>query len=77
MADETDDDVREVSSVESDYRCWYNSPANTCQRLKAALWFAIGKMADEETLKRNRNATPQFIGSLTELVLAQIGKNYS
>ncbi|KAJ9130036.1 hypothetical protein NKR19_g10069 [Coniochaeta hoffmannii] len=45
---------------------------DTRERLKAALWFAIGKMADEETLKRNRNATPQFIGSLTELVMAQI-----
>lgn len=45
------------------------------QRLKAALWFAIGKMVDEESIKRNRNATPQFIGSLTELVMAQIGKS--
>ncbi|KAH8908712.1 hypothetical protein BR93DRAFT_925804 [Coniochaeta sp. PMI_546] len=42
------------------------------ERLKAALWFAIGKMVDEESIKRNRNATPQFIGSLTELVMAQI-----
>lgn len=43
------------------------------QRLKAALWFAIGKMVDEESLRRNRNATPQFIGALTEMVWAQIG----
>ncbi|KAI5865464.1 kinetochore component CENP-S-domain-containing protein [Durotheca rogersii] len=42
------------------------------QRLKSALWFAVGKMVDEETLKRNRNVTPQFIGALTEMVWAQI-----
>ena len=43
------------------------------QRLKAALWFSIGKIVDEETLKLGLNATPQFIGALTELVWAQIG----
>ncbi|KAK3325526.1 kinetochore component CENP-S-domain-containing protein [Apodospora peruviana] len=42
------------------------------ERLKAALWFAIGKMVDEESLRRNRNATPQFIGALTEMVWSQI-----
>ncbi|CAJ2507731.1 Uu.00g089170.m01.CDS01 [Anthostomella pinea] len=42
------------------------------ERLKAALWFAVGKMVDEETLRRNRNVTPQFIGALTEMVWAQI-----
>ncbi|KAK7427964.1 MHF histone-fold complex component [Neonectria magnoliae] len=42
------------------------------ERLKAALWYAIGQMVDEESLKRNRNATPQFIGALTELVWTQI-----
>ncbi|KAH7032941.1 kinetochore component CENP-S-domain-containing protein [Microdochium trichocladiopsis] len=42
------------------------------ERLKAALWFAVGKMVDEEMLKRNRNVTPQFIGALTEMVWAQI-----
>ncbi|KAM7204371.1 centromere protein S [Rhypophila sp. PSN 637] len=42
------------------------------ERLKAALWFAIGKMVDEESLRRNRNATPQFIGALTELTWTQI-----
>ena len=35
---------------------------------------AVGKIADEETLRRNRNVTPQFIGALTETVLTQIGK---
>jgi hypothetical protein len=28
---------------------------------------------DEECLRRNRNATPQFIGALTEMVWTQIG----
>ncbi|KAI0396118.1 kinetochore component CENP-S-domain-containing protein [Xylariaceae sp. FL0594] len=42
------------------------------ERLRAALWFSVGKMVDEETLKRNRNVTPQFIGALTEMVWAQI-----
>lgn len=30
-------------------------------------------MVDEETLRRNRNVTPQFIGALTEMVFTQIG----
>ncbi|KAI4240517.1 MAG: hypothetical protein L6R40_005110 [Gallowayella cf. fulva] len=42
-------------------------------RLKAALWFSVGKIVDEETLKMGVNATPQFIGALTELLWAQIG----
>ena len=47
--------------------------ADNEQRLKAALWFSIGKIVDEETLKLGINATPQFIGSLTEMVWSQIG----
>ncbi|KAI1254330.1 hypothetical protein MGN70_004727 [Eutypa lata] len=42
------------------------------EQLKAALWFAVGKIVDEENLRRNRNATPQFIGALTETVWTQI-----
>lgn len=42
------------------------------ERLKAALWFSIGKIVDEETLKLGVNATPQFIGALTEMLWAQI-----
>ncbi|KAI1036826.1 hypothetical protein LB505_007140 [Fusarium chuoi] len=42
------------------------------ERLKAALWYAVGQIVDEESLRRNRNATPQFIGALTELVWTQI-----
>jgi centromere protein S len=45
------------------------------QRLKSALWYRIGKIVDEETLRLGVNATPQFIGSLTELTWAQIGKH--
>ncbi|KAI8625149.1 kinetochore component CENP-S-domain-containing protein [Xylariaceae sp. FL1651] len=50
-----------------------DDPAEDVQeRLKAALWFAVGKMVDEETLRRNRNVTPQFIGALTEMIWTQI-----
>ena len=51
------------------------SPANTPQRLKASLWFSVGKIVDEESLRLNANTTPQFIGALTEMVWAQIGKH--
>ncbi|CAP73559.1 uncharacterized protein PODANS_2_9255 [Podospora anserina S mat+] len=44
------------------------------ERLKTALWFSIGKIVDEESMRRNRNATPQFIGALTDMVWSQIGK---
>ncbi|KAK6829045.1 hypothetical protein RU639_003546 [Aspergillus parasiticus] len=42
------------------------------ERLKSALWLAIGKIVDDETIKLGVNATPQFIGALTEMVWAQI-----
>ncbi|KAL5359939.1 kinetochore component CENP-S-domain-containing protein [Aspergillus floccosus] len=42
------------------------------ERLKSALWLSIGKIVDEETIKLGINATPQFIGALTEMVWAQI-----
>ena len=51
----------------------HKSAANVLQRLKAALWFSVGKIVDEEALKLGINATPQFIGALTELLWAQIG----
>ena len=47
-------------------------PANHTQRLKSALWYSIGHIVDEESLKLGVNATPQFIGALTELVWAQV-----
>lgn len=49
------------------------TPPPPPQRLKEALWFSIGQIVDEESLRWNRNATPQFIGALTELVWTQIG----
>ncbi|TVY48424.1 Centromere protein S [Lachnellula cervina] len=42
------------------------------ERLKASLWFAIGKIVDEETLRLDTAATPQFIGAMTEMVWSQI-----
>jgi centromere protein S len=47
-------------------------PAVLKDKLKSALWFHIGKIVDEETLKLGVNATPHFIGSLVELVWTQI-----
>ncbi|KAF2839547.1 hypothetical protein M501DRAFT_908239, partial [Patellaria atrata CBS 101060] len=45
------------------------------QRLKSALWYSIGQLVDHTTLSSTTatNATPQFIGALTELVWTQIG----
>ncbi|KAF2190818.1 hypothetical protein K469DRAFT_721722 [Zopfia rhizophila CBS 207.26] len=42
------------------------------ERLKSSLWYTIGQFVDEECLQQNLNATPQFIGALTELVYTQI-----
>ncbi|KAI8935018.1 hypothetical protein NX059_008683 [Plenodomus lindquistii] len=42
------------------------------ERLKSALWYSIGQFVDEECLTSDLNATPQFIGALTELVYTQI-----
>lgn len=44
-------------------------------RLKSTLWYHVGQLVDEETINLGMNATPQYIGSLTELVWAQIGKS--
>ncbi len=43
------------------------------QRLKSALWYSIGQFVDDALLADELNATPQFIGALTELVYTQIG----
>ncbi|KAF1351384.1 kinetochore component CENP-S-domain-containing protein [Delphinella strobiligena] len=42
------------------------------ERLKSALWHAVGGIVDALSLDQNINATPQFIGALTELVWSQI-----
>lgn len=44
------------------------------QRLKSALWYSIGQFVDNQCQLKDHNATPQFIGALTELVWTQIGK---
>jgi hypothetical protein len=41
--------------------------------LKSALWYSVGKIVDNESLNLHVNATPQFIGALTELVFVQAG----
>ncbi|KAI4747365.1 hypothetical protein E4T50_02340 [Aureobasidium sp. EXF-12298] len=41
-------------------------------RLKSALWYSIGTIIDAISLDQDLNATPQFIGALTELVWSQI-----
>ena len=45
------------------------------QRLKSALWYSIGSTIDAISLEQNINATPQFIGALTELVWTQIANS--
>lgn len=42
------------------------------EKLKAALWYAVGQTVDSITLKEDLNATPHFIGGLTEMIWAQI-----
>ena len=42
------------------------------EKLKAALWYAIGQTVDSIALSQNLNATPHFIGSLSEMVWSQI-----
>ncbi|KAH7382157.1 kinetochore component CENP-S-domain-containing protein [Pyrenochaeta sp. MPI-SDFR-AT-0127] len=49
-----------------------NPSAEREERLKSALWYTIGQYIDEECLSSELNATPQFIGALTELVYTQI-----
>lgn len=41
-------------------------------KLKSALWLPLGQLVDNTTLTMHKNATPQFIGALTELVWFQI-----
>ncbi|KAI9690891.1 MAG: hypothetical protein M1822_008511 [Bathelium mastoideum] len=44
----------------------------TEERLKSALWYSIGRIVDEDSLRLNVNATPQFIGALMEMTWAQV-----
>ncbi|KND93946.1 Centromere protein S [Tolypocladium ophioglossoides CBS 100239] len=77
MADSTSEDDREAGTLPLyPSHVWLRSRGRVLiqeqQRLKSALWFAIGQIVDEESMHRNINATPQFIGALTELVWTQI-----
>jgi len=45
---------------------------NKDEKLKAALWYAIGQTVDSIALAQDLNATPHFIGALSEMVWAQI-----
>ncbi|KAJ4325048.1 MHF histone-fold complex component [Neodidymelliopsis sp. IMI 364377] len=49
-----------------------NDAAEREERLKSALWYSIGQFVDDALLADDLNATPQFIGALTELVYTQI-----
>lgn len=42
------------------------------QELKSALWSVVNDMVDKESIKQSRNATPQFIGALADMVWTQI-----
>lgn len=46
--------------------------AHTPQRLKSALWHAVGGIVDAIALEKGTNASSLFIGALTELVWSQI-----
>ncbi|KAF2862520.1 hypothetical protein K470DRAFT_173946 [Piedraia hortae CBS 480.64] len=41
-------------------------------QLKSALWFSIGQTVDAVGMTQDCNASPHFIGGLSELVWAQI-----
>lgn len=43
------------------------------ERLKAALWYSVGQTIDSVTVPKDANATPHFIGALSEMLWAQIG----
>lgn len=49
--------------------------AQMTDRLKSTLWYHVGKLVDEEIINLGVNATPQFMGALTELLWTQIGKS--
>lgn len=42
------------------------------EKLKATLWYSIGQAVDSVSLNQDLNATPHFIGGLSEMVWSQI-----
>lgn len=47
-------------------------PATHDERLKAALWHAVGRIVDTVAVDSSINASPTFIGGLTEMLAAKI-----
>ncbi len=81
MADAPADDAQEVRGFATTTSSFTGEKGSVLillsQQLKAALWYAVGKIVDEETMRQNRNATPQFTGALTEMVWMQIGRYHT
>ena len=53
-------------------------PANDVEkeeRLKAALWYSVGQTIDAVAISHDINATPHFIGALSEMLWSQIGSS--
>ncbi|KAI4722695.1 hypothetical protein E4T48_01019 [Aureobasidium sp. EXF-10727] len=69
MADANAED--KVDSTSSSIHAFLLTPPPP-QRLKSSLWYTIGNIIDAISLDQDLNATPQFIGALTELVWSQI-----
>lgn len=67
----TEEDL-EREEVNNTPTCKCIQSTNNAKRLKSALWYSIGQFVDEQGVD-SFNATPQFIGALTELVYTQIG----
>jgi len=42
------------------------------ERLKAALWYSVGQTIDSVSLAKDINATPHYIGALSEMLWGQI-----
>lgn len=47
------------------------------ERLKAALWYSVGQTIDSVSLAKDINASSHFIGALSEMLWAQIGRKYT
>lgn len=79
MAPSTETEEEALQKVSLTVACWamiepaFDLVLTRAQKLRSALWFQIGKIVDDESIELGVNATPQFIGSLMELVWAQIG----
>lgn len=42
------------------------------EKLKAALWYSVGQIVDSVAIVDDLNATPHFIGGLSEMLYSQI-----